>query len=80
MSLRSSLAVLVARPWSSAALALLCVIIGIVAVSGLVPLSPNRQYFPGHQWLIASVSWLLAIFFGYCAAKGLTSRSSSGEE
>lgn len=80
MSLRSSLGVFVARPWSSAALALLCVVIGIVSVSDLVPLSPNRRYFPGHQWLLASLSWLLAILLGYCASKGLNSPSRSSKK
>jgi hypothetical protein len=54
-------------------------IIGVVVVSGVIPLSPNRKYFPGHQWLIASLAWLLAVLFGYCAAKGLKSRSPSSK-
>ena len=66
----SKLVVLFAsRPVSSVVLALLLVIMGLVIVSGLVPTSPNRRYFPGHEWLLATVCWAAAIFFGYCAAR-----------
>jgi hypothetical protein len=75
MSLRTSLNVFVARPQSSAVLALLCLVIGIAFVSGLVPLSPNREYFPGHQWVLALLSWLLAVLFAYCASIGFKIRS-----
>lgn len=77
MSLRTSLKVFVARPWSSAALAVLCLVIGLVAVSGLVPLSANRRYFPGHDWLLALFSWLLALLFAGCASTGFRIRSGS---
>jgi len=70
----------VARPRSSAALALLFVVIGIVSISGLVPLSPNRGYFPGHQWLIAFLSWLLAALFAYCASMGFKMHSRPTKE
>ena len=75
MSLRSSLEPFVARPRSSAVLALLCIVLGIVSISGLVPLSPNRRYFPGHEWLLASLSWVLAVLFGYCVLIGMKSWS-----
>jgi len=75
MSLRTSLKVFVAKPWSSAALALLCLVIGIVSIRGLVPLSPDRSYFPGHQWVLALLSWLLVVLFACCAAKGFKMRS-----
>src|SRR5690606_22609386 len=75
MFLRSSLELFVKRPRSSAALALLCVVLGIVSISGLVPLSPNRWYFPGHEWLLVSLSCVLAFIFGYCAFKGFKSQS-----
>lgn len=65
------------RPRSSAVLALLLVLLGAVFVSGLVPTSPNRPYFAGHAWLLASACWVLAGFFAYCAMK---SRSSSSSE
>ena len=74
MSLRSSLEIFVIRPRSSIVLALLCFVIGIISISGLVPLSPNRKYFIGHEWFLASFSWLLAVIFGYCAIKGFSSR------
>jgi hypothetical protein len=72
---RSFLGIFVARPWSSAALAVICAVIAVVAVSDLVPLSPNRRYFGGHQWLLASLYGLLAGLFGYCAVKGLKARA-----
>jgi len=80
MSFRSSLEVFVARPRSSVALALLCVVIGILFMSGHVPVSPNRKYLPGHQWLLASISWILAVLFGYCASKGFKMRSRPTKE
>ena len=75
MSIRTSLEIFEAKPWSSATLALLCLVIGIVSISGLVPLSPDRRYFPGHQWVLALLSWLLAVLFACCAAKGFKMRS-----
>lgn len=75
MRARSFLGIFMARPWSSAALAVICGVIAVVAVSDLVPLSPNRQYFGGHQGLLATLYGLLAGLFGYCAVKGLRLRS-----
>jgi threonine/homoserine/homoserine lactone efflux protein len=79
MSLRSSLEPFVARPRSSAALAVLFIVLGVVSISGLVSLSPNRRYFPGHEWILASLSWVIAVLFGYGALKGMKSRSRPGE-
>lgn len=70
MSKPTSIALFSARPRSSAVLAVLLLVLGLVCVSGLVPLSPNRRYFPGHAWLLASVCWVLAGFLGWCAARG----------
>lgn len=75
MFLRSSLELFVTRPRSSAVLAILCVVLGIVSISGLVPLSPNRWYFPGHEWLMATLGGVLAFIFGSCAFKGFRSQS-----
>ena len=75
MSRRTSLELFVARPRSSAVLALLFIVLGIVSISGLVPLSTNRRYFPAHEWLLASLSWVLAVLFGYCALIGMKSGS-----
>ena len=80
MRAQSFLRIFVARPWSSAALAVICAVIAIVAVTDLVPLSPNRRYFGGHQWLLASLYGLLAVLFGYCAVKGLRLRSRSSNK
>jgi hypothetical protein len=70
--MRSSKSVVLfsSRPLASAVLAVLLVAIGLIFVSGLVPTSPNHKYFPGHEWLLAIVCWALALFIGYCAAKG----------
>ena len=75
MSFRSPIAPFIVRPRSSAVLAVLLVCLGVIMVSGLVPVSPNRRYFPGHEWLLAMVCWLLAALFGYCAQQGLKQRS-----
>ncbi|MEO6659939.1 MAG: hypothetical protein ABIN44_06405 [Burkholderiaceae bacterium] len=66
----NSVALFSSRPLSSVVLAALLLVMGLVFVSGVVPLSPKRPYFPGHEWLLAIVCWALAVFFGYCAAKG----------
>lgn len=73
VSLRASLGVFVERPRRTALLALLLVVLGVISISGLVPLSANRQYFPGHAWLLAGLCWAVAISLGYCAAIGLKS-------
>ena len=80
MALRSSLEHFVSRPRSTAVLALLLVAIGIISVNGLVPASPHRKYFPGHEWWLASLSWALALIFGYCALRGLTRRSRANKK
>ncbi len=65
-----SMVLFTSRPLSSAVLAFLLLLLGLVIVSDLVPTSPNRKYVPGHEWVLAAASWALALFFGYCAAKG----------
>lgn len=59
-----------ARPLASAVLAFLCVLLGVVSVSGLIPTSPNRSYFAGHDWLLALLCWGLAVLLAYCAILG----------
>ncbi|MGB8326377.1 MAG: hypothetical protein WCE48_02230 [Steroidobacteraceae bacterium] len=78
MSIRASLGFLVARPRSSAVLALLFATLGGIAVSGIVPLSLNRPYFAGHEWVLAFLSWLAAAVCGYCAFKGMKSSPGHG--
>lgn len=68
------------RPLSSAVLAILLLGLGLVIVSDLVPASPNRKYFPGHDWLLAIVTWGLALFFGCCAAKGYNANPHKGKK
>lgn len=58
------------RPLASTVLAVLLLAMGLLFVSGLMPTSSNRKYFPGHEWLLAILCWALAMFIGYCAAKG----------
>jgi bacteriorhodopsin len=70
MSNSKSIKLFSARPRSSAVLAVLLLIMGLVFFSGLVPTSPNHKYFPGHEWFMAIACWALAMFFSYCAAKG----------
>lgn len=70
VSLSNTLDLFSARPLSSLVLALLLVLLGVVAVSRLVPASDSRRYFAGHEWLLATVCWLMAAFFTFCAIKG----------
>lgn len=70
MSLRSSLSIFIEQPRSTALLAFLFVVIGVVSASGVVPLGAHRKYFPGHEWLLATLCWVCAIALGYCAAIG----------
>lgn len=53
------------RPIATALLALVVAGLGFVFVSGWVQDFPNRRYFPGHEWLIATGCWGLALFFAY---------------
>lgn len=62
------------RPFSSAVLAALLLVLGLLFASGLVPTSSNRKYFTGHEWLLAMVCWVMSSFFGYCSAKGYKAR------
>jgi hypothetical protein len=66
-----------ARPKSSFVLAALLVVLGCVAISGLVPRSVNRFYFAGHEWLLASACWGMAVFFAYCGIIGRRQPMSS---
>ena len=59
------------RPFLTALLAIVVAGLGFVFVSGWIPDSSNRRYFPGHQWLMAAGCWSLALFFGYCCYRGL---------
>ena len=70
MSSPKSVVLFSSRPRASAVLAVLFLAMGLVFVSGLVPTSPNRKHFPGHELLLAIVCWALAVFIGHCAAKG----------
>ena len=59
------------RPRACIVLAALLVLLGAVFLSGWVPTSYNRPYFPGHKWITAAFCIGLAGFFAYCAAVGL---------
>ena len=78
MSLRVSIGVFVEYPRGTTMLALLLVIMGIVSACGLVPLSPNRPYFPAHKWVLAALCWVGAVLLGYCAAVGLKTGQKRG--
>jgi hypothetical protein len=70
VSLSNTLNLFTARPLSSLVLALLMVLLGVVAVSGIIPASGSRRYFAGHEWLLAAVCWLIAALFTFSAIKG----------
>lgn len=75
MSIREAMQPFVARPRSSAVLALLAILLGVIVLTDLVPTSPNRIYFYGHQWVLAGLCWSLAFFCATCAIKGLKERN-----
>ena len=80
MNSSRAVAMFSSRPRASMVLAVLLLVLGLMIVSGLVPTPPNRQYFPGHEWLLAIVSWALALFFGYCAARGRKHKPHGGKK
>ncbi len=77
MTFKSVMRPFTARPRSSVALSVLLLVYGVVAVSGSIPVSPHRSYFPGHLWVLALLAWALAVFFGCCAYQGREQGSSS---
>jgi hypothetical protein len=72
--LRSASAEFAARPWLSVVLAALLIIIGLLFLSGRVPLSPNRRYFVHHAWVMALCCGGLALYFGNSARLGFERR------
>jgi len=55
---------------ASIVLALLMGAIGLAFASGWIPDSPQRQYFPGHQWVMAGLCWFMMLFLVTCACIG----------
>ncbi|HEX9392419.1 MAG TPA: hypothetical protein VF928_13995 [Usitatibacteraceae bacterium] len=68
---RSTLAHFARQPRLNPVLAFLCFVLGTISISGLVPVSSSRHYFPGHEWVLAILSWVLSTWFSYCALGGL---------
>ena len=62
------------HPMASIVLALLLIFIGIAFVASWIPDSLHRRYFLEHQWVMASLSWLLALFLAACACLGCRSK------
>lgn len=79
MSLNDSQNPFTTRPISSLLLAILCIILGAVSISGLIPLSPNHIYFSGHDLVLTSISWALALYFLFCWLKGINNKSLTHE-
>jgi NADH:ubiquinone oxidoreductase subunit H len=74
MTGRSASEEFAARPWLSAVLAGLVIVIGILFMSGWVPASPNRRYFTSHAWLMTLACAALAVYFANCARIGFGRR------
>jgi len=70
MNLRSSCDAFAAYPWLSVVLAVLIAVLGIVFMSGWVPVSANRRYLVNHAWVMALCCGALAVFLGNCARLG----------
>jgi hypothetical protein len=74
MTFRSASEEFAVRPWLSAVLAGLIGILGILFMSGWVPVSPNRRYLADHAWVMALCCAALAVFFANCARIGFGRR------
>lgn len=75
MALKNNVSLFSAAPRTSCLLALFFIVLGVIAISGVLPVSENRKYFPGHDWVLALISWGTAVFFGYCGFMGFKSDS-----
>lgn len=64
-----------ARPRSAAFLAALMLCLAAITLSGWIPTSVNRRYFPGHEWFLASLCVTLSVFFAYCARIGFSKQN-----
>lgn len=74
MTLRSASEEFAARPWLSAVLAGLMIVLGMLFMSGWVPASPNRRQFAHQAWVMALGCAALAVFFANCARLGFRRR------
>jgi NADH:ubiquinone oxidoreductase subunit H len=74
MFLRSASDDFAVRPWLSVVLAALVVALGLLFISGWVPVSPNRRYLANHAWVMALCCGALAVFFANCARIGFQRR------
>jgi hypothetical protein len=74
LNLRSASDEFAARPGLSAVLAALIVLLGVLLVSGRVPVSPNRHSVAGQGWILALGCGVLAAFFANCARLGFGRR------
>ena len=68
------------RPWACFGLAALLLLIGVLFASDWLRTSPNRPYFPGHEWLMTALCLASGAFFIYCAVDGLRKRSGKPEQ
>jgi hypothetical protein len=74
MTLRFANEEFAARPWLSAVLAGLVILLGILSVSGWVPVSPNRRFIADHAWVMGLGCAALAVYFANCARIGFGRR------
>ena len=60
----------VEHPKGSLPLAIVLLGIGLAFACGWFPDSPHRRYLPGHRWIMAALSGLVALFFLHCSIRG----------
>lgn len=70
MDLKRACKPFVEHPLGSLALAIVLLGIGLAFACDWFPDSPHRRYLPGHRWIMATLSGLVALFFLYCSVRG----------
>jgi NADH:ubiquinone oxidoreductase subunit H len=74
MKIRSASEEFAAHPWLSVVLAVLIIFLGLLFMSGWMPVSPNRRYLADHAWVMTLCCGALAVFFVNCARLGFGRR------
>jgi hypothetical protein len=75
---RQSLQLFILSPFKSALLAALCVVLGLLFVSGWIEPSPERAYIPGQNEMMALLCWAMGAVFARAAWLGAKQQRARG--